>query len=258
MIEAGTGARLEEQAGQDIIVFLLGGEISCSFGMYNNCGMRRGQALYLPVGYDLSYRAESEARLLFIRPGDKLGNLMRGTPEERVTPDTDSPCLLEMHGALKAYADMLAYCIGQGLCCGYYNELKIDELIYLFGEFYTRGELGLFFREALNRDRSFSRYVMNNCHRYNSLSELAEALNMSLSGLEKRFRKVFNTSGYKWMNEHRAKRIYHALVSGDKPLNDLRAEFGFASKSSFNRYCRQQLGESPGKIRHKSHREQNR
>ncbi|MBD8347751.1 helix-turn-helix domain-containing protein [Dysgonomonas sp. HGC4] len=259
MEEVGKGVLLGEQAIQNIIIFLLEGEITYSFGMYTDCKMRRGQVLYLPVDYKLSYKVESEARLLFIRLDCKLQfcdcyrleDLVHWTLEMQAPLDTktDSPYLLEMNGALKAYADMLLYCIGQGLCCRYYNEVKINELLYLFGEFYPKEELGLFFREALSHDTSFSHYVMNNYYKYHSLSELAIAMDMSLSGLEKRFRKVFNTSGYKWMNDHKTKKIYHALCMGEKSLNELCTEFGFASKSSFNRYCKQHLGQTPGVIR---------
>ncbi|GAB6119364.1 helix-turn-helix domain-containing protein [Dysgonomonas termitidis] len=251
--EISTGSSHEQQALQSKIIFLLRGEITYSFGMYNNRRMRCGQALYLPVGYNFSYRAESGALLLFIRPYSKLQFCDCYRLEDLVhrTPDTgtDSPYLLEMKEPVKGYTDMLAYCIRKGLCCGYYNELKINELLYLLGEFYSKEELALFFHEALSGDPGFSLYVMNNYHNYHSLSELAAAMNMSLSGIEKRFRKVFNISGYKWMNQHRAKKIYHALCTGEKSLNELRAEFGFASKASFSRYCKQHLGETPGGIR---------
>lgn len=260
--EISTGSFYEQQAEQSKIIFLLRGEITYSFGIYKNCRMRQGQALYLLAGYKFSYRAESGALLLFIRPYSsmqfcdcyRLEDLAHGAPEAPAPLDTgkDSPCLLEMNEPVKDYTDMLVSFIRQGLCCRYYDELKINELLYLLGELYTKEELALFFREALSDDPGFSHYVINNYHKYHSLSEMAVAMDMSLSGLEKRFKKAFNISGYKWMNGHRAKKIYHALCTGEKPLNELRIEFGFASKSSFNRYCKQHLGQSPGEIRQHS------
>ncbi|MBF0647869.1 helix-turn-helix transcriptional regulator [Dysgonomonas sp. GY75] len=261
MKEAGKGILLAEQSVQHIIIFLLEGEVIYSFGMYHDRRMHSGQVLYLPVGYNLSYRAEAGARLLFIRLDCKLQfcdryrleDLVDGAREVQTPLDTrmNSPWLLKMNGALKAYADMLVYCISKELCCRYYNEIKISELLYLFGEFYSQEELGLFFREALSRDAAFSHFVMNNCHKYNSLTALATAMNMTLSGIEKRFRKVFNTSGYKWMNDHKAKKIYHALCTGDHNLKVLSAEFGFASDTAFIRFCKQHLGQTPGQIRKK-------
>ncbi|GAB6118877.1 helix-turn-helix domain-containing protein [Dysgonomonas termitidis] len=257
--EISIGSHNEQQALQSKIIFLLRGEITYSFGMYNNRRMRCGQMLYLPVGYNFSYRAESGALLLFIRPYCKLQfcdsyrleNLVHRSPAAQVPLNTrkESPYLLEMKETLRGYTDMLVYCIRKGLCCGYYNELKIKELLYLLGESYTKEELGLFFYEALSSDSDFSQYIMDNYHNYHSLTELAAAMNMSLSGIEKRFRKVFNISGYKWMNEHRAKKIYHALCSGDHNLKELSSEFGFASESTFNRFCKQRLGRTPGEIR---------
>jgi AraC-like DNA-binding protein len=76
-------------------------------------------------------------------------------------------------------------------------------------------------------------------------------MNMTLSGIEKRFRKVFNTSGYKWMNDQKTKKIYHALCTNDHNFKELSAEFGFASEAAFNRFCKQHLGQTPGQIRKK-------
>ena len=259
MKEVAKGILYQEQAVLNIIIFLLSGEIVYSFGMYNNRKMHQGQILYLPVNYNFTYGTESEARILFIRSDRKiqfcdcykLEDLVGQTRQTQAHSEgaMDSPYLLKMNNVVKAYTDMLVHCISKELYCRYYNQMKINELFYLFGEFYPKEELGLFFREVFSRDSGFSHFVMTNYHKYHSLSELATAMNITLSGLGKRFKKAFNTSGYKWMNDHRVKKIYHALCIGEKSLNELRAEFGFATKSSFNRYCKQHLGCTPGEIR---------
>ncbi|GAB6009405.1 helix-turn-helix domain-containing protein [Dysgonomonas reticulitermitis] len=257
--EISTGSYYEQQAQQSTIIFLLEGKITYSFGIYNNYRMRCGQILYLPVGYNFNYKAESGSLLLFIRPYCKLHfcdcyrleSLVLRSPEAHDPSNTrkDSPYLLKMKETLRGYTDMLVYCIRKGLCCEYYNELKIKELLYLLGESYTKEELRMFFCEAFSSDSDFSQYIVDNYHNYRTLTEMAAAMNMSLSGIEKRFKKVFDISGYKWMNEHRAKKIYHALCFGNHNLKELSSEFGFASVSTFNRFCKQRLGHTPGEIR---------
>jgi AraC-like DNA-binding protein len=250
---------LEEQHMQSEILFLLKGEITYSFGMFNNNQMRQGQMLYLPVGYKLNYEADTETQLLFMRPCDrirfcdryKLEDLMHHMPEAQDI-ETEAPYIMEMNKIVKDYTNMLAYCVQKGLCCKYYYEQKIVELFYLFRYFYPKPQLGKFFCKALSCDSSFSHYVLQNYDKYQSLTELAASMNITLSGLEKRFKKVFNTSGYKWMNAHKAQKIYHAICIGESPFKKLSSEFGFASKSTFNDFCKKHLGETPGEIRKKN------
>ncbi|MBK5721293.1 AraC family transcriptional regulator, partial [Dysgonomonas sp. Marseille-P4677] len=135
------------------------------------------------------------------------------------------------------------------LCCKYYSEIKIKELIYLLRIIYPKEALAMFFRDAISYDSSFSHYIIHNYHKYNNRADLAAAMHMTLSSFEKRFKLVFGESPHRWINKQRTNKIYHALSVEKTPLKELATRFGFANKSSFSSFCSRNFKLSPGKIR---------
>lgn len=253
---------IEGHAVHGKILFLLEGELTCSFGDFNGCNIPQRQMLYLPSDYSFTFRSTQKVRFMIIRLLRKiqfcecylLESLTRQTAKiDTNRPDTtgEKPFLLKMNRGIDVYTDSLILFMSKGLCCKYYFETKTKELFYLLRAFYPKEELACFFRTALSMDSFFSYFVSHNYHKYRTLSEMAEAMNMTLSGFEKRFKKVFGTSGCKWINEHKAKKIYHAVCNEQTPLKELSTRFGFSSKSTFSDFCKKNLGETPGKIRKK-------
>ena len=78
-------------------------------------------------------------------------------------------------------------------------------------------------------------------------------MNYTVSGFEKRFKRVFGVSPYKWMNNQKAKMIFQQVRTTDLTLKEISANFGFTSLSRFNDFCKTNLGKPPGDIREKSH-----
>ena len=262
IIKIGCDIDYEEQPLLGTIAFLLEGEITFSFAAYINCHMQEGQMLYLPVDYKFVYKTTSKATLLFVRMSQKIQicdqyfieGLVNYSAKDRSSTSfvfEKLPYMLQINSTLKEYLNHLFYCIQRGLKCKYYFEIKVKELFFLLGSFYLKEELGFFFKEALSCDPNFSHFVILNYHKYNSLSDLAGAANMSLSNIEKHFKKVFGISGYKWMTEQKTKKIFHAICTSQANFKEISDEFGFASKSTFNDYCKKHLGKTPGEIRRK-------
>lgn len=244
------------------IIFLLEGELVCSFATYNNYTLESRQMLFLPPGYSFTLRAEATARFLLVRlPGkiqfcecyllESLTRQTIGMEMEKEESEGSAPFLLEMNQAMNTYTDSLVLFMGKGLCCKYYFETRIKELFYLLRAFYPKEELAHFFWNALSTDSSFSHFAANNYHKYKTLSQMAEAMNMTLSGFEKRFKRVFSISAARWINEQKSKKIYHAICNEQASFKELSQRFGFSSKSTFNDFCKRNLGETPGKIRKK-------
>lgn len=258
-----TNTRLfEELPIQGKIIFLLDGQLAYSFGTFNGCTMFEKQMLFLPPDYHFTFKAKEQAHLLIIRLHHKIqfceiyniDNLDYHLADEnriRQEPDREMPFLLEMNWEMEGYVSNLLVFMQKGLCCRYYFETKIKELFYLLRTFYTRYELSQFFRNALGMDSNFSYFVLNNYYKYNTLTGLAAAMNMTLSGFEKRFKKVFGISACKWVNKHKAKKIYHAICNDETTFKELSNRFGFSSQSTFNDFCKRNLEMTPGQIREK-------
>lgn len=244
------------------IVFLLEGETSYSAGIFNNLKIRKRQGIFLLPGYHFSFDTKYGAQLLILRLSQKIQfcecylletlanqNLKKGLGEIRT--EQVRPPLLWMREEIDSYVAGLLLIINHGLRCKLYFELKIKELFYLLRTFYTKEELAIFFGDVMSYESSFSYYIWHNYHRYLTVMEMAKGMNIALSSFEKRFKKVFGLSPYRWMNEQRAKKIFNALCTEEMPIKEMCMHFGFASKTAFNSFCKKKLGDAPAEIRKK-------
>jgi AraC-like DNA-binding protein len=110
-------------------------------------------------------------------------------------------------------------------------------------------DLRAFFSAILSDDLKFSLHIMREYHPALTVGDLAKKMNYSLTGFEKRFKKVFDMPPSKWMQTQRAQAIYHEINCSDKTIAELGYEFGFSSPSHFNNFCRKIFKESLGNIR---------
>lgn len=253
-----------EQSVYSKIIFLLKGELSCSFGVYHQYIMPERHFLFLPHNCHFTFKANEDSELLVLRltqtvqfcENYQIEDLMQQTKKhlKKLSKNrSESPHVLKINERLIVYIRGLQATINAGLRCRCFFEIKTKELFYLLRAFYPKEELAMLFETILSPDSRFSNFVMSNYHKYSTLSEMADDMGMSLSNIEKQFAKVFRTSGYKWMNKRRAEQIYHALCTEDAPLKELAERFDFSSTSSFNDFCKNTLGDTPGAIRRKRH-----
>ncbi|NDV95154.1 AraC family transcriptional regulator [Dysgonomonas sp. 521] len=236
------------------ILFVLDGEMEYSMGNVEASRITKGQMLFIPAGSRITCVAQAYTHILVIRLYNRiqLCDCFKVEDLQRVITGEDynsQSFLLEVNPVMEKYLDMLILCHNAGLRCRYYNEDKVKELMFIFRAFYSKEELRRFFSSALTTDTTFSQFVMDNSNRYNSLSEMAEAMNYTVSGFEKRFRKVFACSPYSWMKRRKAMEAYHYINTSDMSLKQISDNFGFNSPSAFNNFIKQHFGKTPGQIR---------
>lgn len=237
------------------IIFALQGELVFSYGVYRNCILKDDEVLYIPPDCEFHLRANNLSKVLIVRISSEIKLCECYSFEDfeyetsTTDPALDGPHLLKVNRFVDSYINNLAECIKQGLRCRYFFDIKIKELFYLLRGFYSKYDLSLFFKELVSTDSSFSQFVLFNSHKYNTLHELANGMQMSVSNIERLFNKTYGMSGYKWMNNQKANNIYHALCTEKAPLKELAGRFGFSSTSSFNDFCKKIFGKTPGLIR---------
>lgn len=244
------------------IIFVVEGELDCNFGMFNHFDVPSGCMLYMPTGYEFSFTSKTKARFLVMRLVGQI-KFCECYPLESLTQQTKSiqmyrdltipikPFMLPIIKEVEMYLINLQVLIKKGLRCKFYFETKTKEFFYLLRAFYQKEQLAYFFWDALSMDSSFSYFVTNNYLNYRNLAQMAGAMNMSLSGFEKRFKRVFSISAAKWINQEKSKRIYHAICNEKESLKELAMRFGFSSNSTFNDFCKRNLSDTPGGIRKK-------
>ncbi|MFV0330996.1 MAG: helix-turn-helix domain-containing protein [Dysgonomonas sp.] len=243
------------------LVFLLTGKMFFSIGQFPNCMVEEKRILYLPTGYQFRFKAIEDSTLLIMHiHGQKhfCDDFNFKDLEKNISISGHSnlkkegPITLEINEIVEKYLDPLIQFIEKGARCKCFYIMKIKELFYIFRWFYSKEVLYDFFQSALKGGSEFSSYIIDNWHKYNTVGELSEAMNYTVSGFEKRFKRVFGISPYKWMINQKAERIFHQVRTSDLTFKQISSNFGFTSLSHFNDFCKAHLGKSPGDIRENS------
>lgn len=259
IIKMDKGDCIHEQPGIGRIIILLRGKIKFSYSLHNGVFMRSHQMFFLPVNYGINFSAEEASSLVLVRLDHKIHfcdtfvieqlisyiHSVKPTGKDLATP----PYFLPVKAILKSIILQTKEVSEAGYNCRIYFKKKTEELFMMMRFYYTKEQLACFFREIISPDSHFAYKVIHNYHHFHTLSELAVFMGMNLQSLDRRFRRIFGQSGYKWMNEQRKQKIYHAITSRNESFKELSVQFGFSSPAAFNDYCKLYLGNTPGKIR---------
>lgn len=237
-------------------IFVVSGALSFSFGEVIDEVIPCGKMMLLPAGSQFKSIAEKDTVLILIRLHNTK-QLCDCFSLDALLKEEDSNfdpglCFLDINERVEVFLDFLDTCMSDGLKCTYYFELKAKEYYFLLRAYYPKKELLRFFYPLLSKDISFSELVLKNHYKVKTVQELANMTHYSLSGFQKRFKKVFGgVSAYHWMKDERSKAIYHEINSSEKSFKEISEDYGFSSPSHFNDFCKMNFGVTPGRIRHK-------
>jgi AraC-like DNA-binding protein len=243
------------------IVYILTGTIILVSERGQDFIVPEGHLFFLPKGKKVTvYPQSRDAEALIIRFYDKMQfchfyrieDLLQQADEQGWVEK--SHCLpeyfiLEANRVLNSCLEILALCHRKGLRCTQYNENKIKELFQILLAFYKEETLYCFFYRVVSADFDFSQQVLDKYSLYGNVSELATTMNYTVSGFEKKFRRVFGESPYRWMKRKKAQEIRGLICGGTMNLKEIGQQFGFSSMSDFYSFVRRELGQTAGEIR---------
>jgi len=86
-----------------------------------------------------------------------------------------------------------------------------------------------------------------------SIKELAQISNMSLSALERNFKRYFNMTPSKYIRQFRIRKSCDLLKNVDAQISEVATKVGFCDQSYFTKEFRKALGMTPFKYRKKYH-----
>ncbi|MDL2255139.1 helix-turn-helix domain-containing protein [Parabacteroides sp. OttesenSCG-928-K15] len=239
--------------GYDLI-FLIDGELILSYDRFIEREIPNEEFLLISPGSHLLARAKQDVFLLVFHLSDSvflrklLSSDIQSDNLETSTQGVNSD-ILPVGAHVKRYLSSLLQSISSYSYCNSYYQIKINELYYLLFKHYSMEELIVFFHPILNPNLSFKDFVLTNYHKATNIQELASLCSYSLSGFEKKFRRVFGMSAYQWMKERKNNQIYHEIHLTDKPFKQIADEQGFLSMPQFSDYCKKHFGLPPGKLR---------
>lgn len=129
--------------------------------------------------------------------------------------------------------------------------LKHKELIWLFTKYYSPEELRFFFHPMTDEEVPFKSLVLAHYRKAEYTDRLAEMCGYQLHTFRRKFKEEFGVSAHRWLTIKRAEIVRHRLSLDYIPFSDIIAEFHFSSPQQFNRFCKDNLGDSPLNLRQK-------
>lgn len=237
------------------IVAVYKGDILYSSGMITEREIKAGEIFVVPFQNVNIIKAIGECRIFIFKLNidvsfcdhfsfEKLYDyLQEEDMKESVHPLKANEVLMNYIKALEGY-------ISDGLRCVYFLEIKMKELLFILRAYYKKRDLARLFYPIINKDMEFSRQVFRNLPKAKTVKDLAELMYYSVSGFEKRFKRVFGMSANKWMQQNVSREIYREINTSNKTMSEIAYQFGF-SPSHFNDYCKRVFKKTPTQLREK-------
>lgn len=236
-----------------VIMFIVKGQLKLSLNMYDESILEENTFFFHPGNVKSLMESLTDYTLIILRFRLNM-DLCAQFPLQQLCDEAKQPeqkqlCALPVTELIQPYMDGLQKLFEDDNYCAYFHELKLKEFLFLLKISYSQEELQRLFHPILNKDLEFAAKIYSNLHKVKTVKDLIEIFNYSYSGFEKRFKKIFGVSAYKWLQNERAKAIYHEITCTTKTIVTIGYEFGFSSPSHFNDYCRRMFNDTPGNLR---------
>ena len=242
-------------SNKNVVFFILEGSLSVSFGKIVDKTVNAGDIFLLPAYMEITEVAKTKARVfLFNLPVtfsfcDHFSLEMLYHESKELKKEQITTHILKTNERVDAYINSFLPCWEDGLRCNFFLELKIKEFFFLLRAYTPREDLVAFFTPILSDDMEFYNLILNKSQSVKTAKELARLANYSLTGFEKKFKKVFGTSAHKWMKKQLAANIYHEIRCTTKTFMEISDAFGFSSSAHFSNFCKSVFGLTPKAIR---------
>ena len=257
------GKREKLSVATNEIIFVVEGRIRLCFRELPSYEGVKGQVLFIPASADYVYEAPTDTTLVIFRLTqhvmlcsnysiEKLYGIKPRVPQadrEEALADKNKIGTLEINSRLWSFLDWIMDCVGDGLKCRCWFELKIKEFLVILRAYYPKEELHGFFYLILSGDTAFSEYVRLHWQRFRSVGEIADSLHMTHKQFSQRFTAVFKQTPYRWMMERKAEIVYRDVASTNKSFKEIALERGFNSDTQFTRFCKMHFGKTPTQLR---------
>lgn len=235
---------------QNSILFINSGSLILSYSEVLNKEILTGQMVALSSGrlYNVLSHEVCVVTLFFLSSDTALSKLFSVDNFLEKKFVQQDGCLLKFDGRINQFITDLYDDVQYGIDSSDFLSAKTVELYYLLRARYGKDELCRFFMPIFTNDQTFSTFIWLNYQKVKTIKELASLSCYSVSGFEKRFKRVFGIAASHWMKEQKANDLLREMRSGNKPLKQIMLEYGFFSASHFNNFCKTRLGYTPGRL----------
>ncbi|NDW08484.1 AraC family transcriptional regulator [Dysgonomonas sp. 520] len=247
------------EPGENKIILVMEGELQIRSSTHPDVDVTASNMVFYPFQERVVLKAVKKSEVVSIRFTNEsglCGILSSITADPSTKYLGDDVTSIPINELVYNHIEFVKKYKDESFCDSYLLDLKLKEFGYILKHFYSEEQLQSFFKSLPANDLSFSEEVCNLSLSVRSVRQLAERMNYSYSGFNKRFRKVFNMSAYNWMRNQRARQVYQDICQTSKSLKEISTNHKFATLSHFNEFCHKNLGNSPSEIRRKNRTKQ--
>ena len=254
VVKIAKDATFQTFSEQTQMIFIINGSLNLLSKKIYNKNVTAGELILIPMHRNCAMTALKDVSMLVMTLDFNIVFCERMSLElllKTYTKSKEDACigLLKAEQKIVDFINTISENITDELKCSYYYDLKIRELFFLMWVYYDKKQVFNFFKPIYNNDFSFTSGVYKYINEVKTVGNLAAKLEYSLSGFEKKFRRIFEVSPYQWMQEQRAKRVYKEITCTRKTFTIIAKEYHFSSPAHFNDFCRQYFQNTPGGLR---------
>lgn len=157
-------------------------------------------------------------------------------------------CRLESTKGIQAFMDSISIYLKNKIDDIFLWNLKHKELIWMLSRYYPPLVLQSFFHPMIDEEVPFKSLVLSHCMNAKTAKELAEMCGYGMETFRRLFNKEFKVPVYKWIQIKKAEQVRFKLSLLHLSLKEIAEGIGM-SPQQLNRFCKDKLGGTPGKLR---------
>ena len=243
------------------IVFCHTGHLRISCRLFHDEILCAGEIMLIPRQSECTGVALSDTTLLVHRFNNTVCNpekcILAHLYSHRSLQSKSYCCKLEVCYSFRVLMENIIFHITDKKYDTELWKMKHKELIWGFTHYYSTEELHAFFHPMTGEQVPFKSLVITYYRKAEYTDKLAEMCGYPLHTFRRKFKEEFGVSAHRWLTIKRAEIVRHRLSLDYIPFSDIIAEFRFSSPQQFNRFCKDNLGDSPLNLRQKYTEEAN-
>lgn len=246
-------------ASMNHLIYCEKGSVKLSSNLFKEEIIHEGELLFLPRISD--YRGEVIEDTHFVvhlfnhtvcRPENCiLSYLYTHRKRNNHADEIRYQCHLTCNRGICTFMESITLYINDGTGDTLLWDLKHKELIRMLCRYYPPMTLQSFFHPLTDEDVPFKSLVLSHYQRAKSAKELAQICGYSIETFRRLFNQEFHTPIYQWLQKRKAELVLFRLSIPHVSIKEIVQELNFNSPQQFNRFCKDNLGDTPGRLQDK-------
>ncbi|GHT64865.1 hypothetical protein AGMMS50239_23380 [Bacteroidia bacterium] len=250
------GMAINRTAKDIMLFFVLEGAISVNCGFAENRFIEAENFFLIPPMAPYSFHFPKKTKLYCCHLTEKILLCRKGKSEflsemyeklKLLNQDNDLYTIKSNQYIIKVLENSVAN-MNLGLRWMNYQKTIIQELQILISAYYCDEELARLFHPVFKGDIVFKSIVLQNKNKLLTVEEFAAAVHLNRNSFRNRFADMFGINPSEWILGNRTEQVINELKK-DKSILSIVNDCGFSSYSSFVRFCRNFLHNTPAALR---------